>query len=350
MNITWSLVRRHATAISVMLIGMAVLWGVLWILAAAQYRTVIDNWIAVEKARGNEVSYSDRTTGGFPRSIDIRFTDFRWHDQSGGKAQTQELTLAAYPWNWHIFTLEFWQNTELTIPYPDDKDSLTIYSNQGSGRVTISEDNDWEYASLNFLDVRAVKPSRELFIAKDLSFTIGRPEHPPTSYTELGISLVAQAHNMHINPQEPSPFGDDVPFIDTSLHVMGPLPDFSNRESVNSWSNSGGIVEFKKFNLEWGPLLLAAKGSLGFDDDLQAEGAFFGQIGGHDEVIKALLEHEWIAKRQAGMLNSALNLFAKPSKLTGKPSIEVPITVQLGGLFLGPVQIFAFPDIAWAKN
>jgi hypothetical protein len=46
------------------------------------------------------------------------------------------------------------------------------------------------------------------------------------------------------------------------------------------------------------------------------------------------------------MLLSALDLFAKPSA-HGDKTLDLPITIQLGGLFFGPVRIFVFPQIEW---
>jgi hypothetical protein len=43
---------------------------------------------------------------------------------------------------------------------------------------------------------------------------------------------------------------------------------------------------------------------------------------------------------------SALELFAKPAG-QGKKTLELPITVQLGGLFFGPIRLFTFPEIEW---
>jgi hypothetical protein len=62
------------------------------------------------------------------------------------------------------------------------------------------------------------------------------------------------------------------------------------------------------------------------------------------------MDNGFIAPRQEGMLNSALSLFARPAKDGEGPGIEIPITVQLGGLFLGPVRIFTFPEIEWPKE
>ena len=46
------------------------------------------------------------------------------------------------------------------------------------------------------------------------------------------------------------------------------------------------------------------------------------------------------------MLKAVMDMFAKPS-LTGSKGMELPITVQLGGLFFGPIRIFTFPEIEW---
>ena len=128
---------------------------------------------------------------------------------------------------------------------------------------------------------------------------------------------------------------------------MGPVPDPRVKSSVAAWNTGGGIAEFDSFFLQWGALIFGAKGTLGLDDDLQPEGVFSSQIGNHEEVLKTLMAADYIPKRDAPMLNSALNLFSKKSSIGGKSGIEVPITVQLGGLFLGPVRVFEFPEIEW---
>jgi hypothetical protein len=159
--------------------------------------------------------------------------------------------------------------------------------------------------------------------------------------------ITGSADNLSLSPGLDAPFGPLAAKVDASLRIMGPVPDPRRRESVAAWNADSGVIEFDSFFLQWGPLVFSSKGTLGLDDDLQPEGVFSGQIGNHEQVLKTLMDANYIPKHDAPMLNSALNLFSKRSKLGGKPSIDVPITVQLGGLFLGPVHIFEFPGIAW---
>ena len=135
--------------------------------------------------------------------------------------------------------------------------------------------------------------------------------------------------------------------ISVDMRVMGTTPDFRKKESVAAWNKKNGMVEFDRLDIEWGALLLASKGTIGFDDDLQPEGAFAATIGHQDAVLETLMKAGFIAPTQEGMLSSAMRLFAKPSPIKGENGVDVPVAVQLGGLFLGPVRIFAYPPIEW---
>jgi hypothetical protein len=350
MTFPWPVLRRHGTAVAAMLVGMFVLWSLLWTIAAAQHRGLVDNWLAAEKARGHVVAYDRRETNGFPDAITLRFVNLRWQDGEGGKAQAGDVTLTTHPLRWRAFDITFGQGASIAIPFPDNDDPVGLQADSGEGHIELNADNSWAFVRLRFNAAAASRPSRRLFTADMLEVAVERPDRAPRDYTEIGLGLAGKTTNMTVETEIPMPFGDKIAGADVAFRVMGPAPDVYSRESIATWNNNSGMVECDAFNLEWGPLSLATRGTLALDDDLQPEGAFAGHIGDHAEVIKTLQEQNWIAKRQAGMLNSALGLFAKPSTLTGKPSIEVPITVQMGGLFLGPVRIFTFPEIAWPKS
>jgi hypothetical protein len=76
----------------------------------------------------------------------------------------------------------------------------------------------------------------------------------------------------------PSPFGNKAAKLSFHIRVMDALPDIRRRASVDAWNKDSGVVEFDDFSVSWGVLDLASKGTLGFDDDLQPEGAFSGTI------------------------------------------------------------------------
>ncbi len=350
MTLPWPTLRRYAAIVAVMLIGMAVLWGLLWTITAAKYRNLVDTWMAAERAHGHELHYDLRATDGFPNAIVLRFVNLSWKDNAGGKAEAGDLTLSAHPWHWRVFKVAFQKNATLMVPFPEADDPLILRGASGDGHIELNEDDTWGFVRLRIDSADVSRPSRALFTAEELDLAAERPEWMPKDYTETGLSLSGRARNVMLKTKIPMPFGDKVASADLAFRIMGPPPNFYDRDSVIAWNNDNGIVECDAINLEWGPLSLATKGTLALNGELQPEGAFAGYIRGHEAVIQALLEQNWIAKHQAGMLSSALNLLAKPSTLDDQPSIEVPITVQMGGLFLGPVRLFTFPDIVWPSD
>lgn len=350
MTLSLTVLRRYATALGILLLGLIVIWGVLWTFASAQFNSLIDAWLQSEKAKGGEVTYTRRTSGGFPGTVTVTFADLNWRTAGGHAAKVQNLVLRAHPWGWRTIDMTFDGATEAVIPYPDANDPLLISGTLGGGRLNLNVANVADQMQATLHNVQARRPSRELFSAAELKLAAVYPDQPPQNHLDTGLTITASAKDAKLVTTEPLPLGQDVALFEATMRVMGKVPDPYNRASVAAWSNDSCVVEFDQYRLDWGAMQLDIKGTLALDDDLQPEGAFSGQIAGHEELVKALLDRAWIAPRQAGMLNSALKLFAKPGQLIGtRTSIEVPITVQLGGLFFGPVRIFTFPEVAWPQ-
>ena len=341
--------RRLATICTFAILGVAALWCLLWTVAASEYRHIVDGWLEAERGHGHVVSYDERTTGGFPHAVLLRFTNLSWSDTEGGRVKAGAITFTANPWRWRVFNIAFTDGFEISVPFPSAENPLMVHGEEGDGHVELTDSNNWDFVRLRFTNLEASRPAHKVFTAANLELTADRPEEPAKDHTETGLSLSAKATRVVLTSEKPLPFGVDVPTLDASLRIMGPPPDIFDKASVAAWNTESGVIEWDNFDLAWGPLTLSAKGTLGLDDDLQPEGAFSGKIGGQDDVIRALLDQGWIAKRQANMLNSVLNLFARPGKIAEKPSLEMPIAVQMGGLFLGPVRIFEFPEIEWGK-
>ena len=214
------------------------------------------------------------------------------------------------------------------------------------------KNGDWKFVDLDLADAKADVGAADPFFSagKFEDRVLQRPDEPwPKNNKEAGITFSGSAEDMTLPPGMDSPFGAKLAKLDLTLRVMGDVPDPRKKDSVAAWNSRGGTVEFDKFLMQWGPLALSTRGTLGLDDDLQPEGAFSAQIGNHTEVLKVLMDQDYIPKRETGMLDSALKLFTKKVTVDGHAGIEAPIAVQLGGLFLGPVRVFGFSEIAWGE-
>ena len=298
------------------LLGVFVVWGGLWLVTSIRFQKQIEGWLAAERAAGYEFSFDENRSSGSPFAVTRGFRNLNWKNGKSTSFHANVLTLTTRPWDWRAFEAAFHHGAELTTTLPGSKDPLTFQGEQGSVDF--------------FLPLLA-----------------------PIDHTETGLSLSGQAERLLIKTPKPQPFGDTIGRADVALHVMGPLPDFTKKDSVIAWNADSGVIEVDAFNLDWGVLKLSVKGTLALDTALQPEGAFSGQIGNREAVVKALVDKNWIKKNEAGLLNATLNQLPKSAGAEKKngssdtPGETIPLSVQSGGLFLGPVRVITIPALIW---
>ena len=339
--------RTLFVASAVAVVGVLIFWWILWSMAAAKYRDVVDGWISTGRAAGYEITYDEERLFGFPRRVVLRFTNVHWTNSDKITFHADDMDITARMGQWNRFEAKFKEHVELIAPLDDSPDSLRLAGRKGVAQVELDDDGVWKHCRVTLDKAEIGKAPDYVFKVEDLAATAERPSHPPKDHTETGLTLTGEADDVVIPGSMPSPFGATIQKVSAQLRVMGDVPDFRLKTSVGRWNNESGIVEFDAMNLDWGVLKMAAKGTVGFDDDLQPEGAFASVVQNHGAVLKILSDQGYIEERKAAMLNSALSLFAKPAERDGATGLELPVTVQLGGLFLGPVRLFAFPPIEW---
>ncbi len=257
------------------------------------------------------------------------------------------MDLSSAPWQSQVFDATFRGPVQITAPLEGDTRRLSLSGEGGHAHVELDTEGFWRQSRVSLPHAKIGRAPDSLFGSESLFLSAERPRHPPKDHTQSGLTLEGSADDIVLPETMLAPFGPKMAHLAMTLRVMGDVPDFRKRDSVEAWNNAGGIVNFDNLQVGWGTLGLTASGTIGFDDDLQPEGAFSSAMTDPRAVMKELMVHNFIAPRQEGMLNSALSLFAKSSKSVS--GIELPITIQLGGFFLGPVRIFMFPAIAWPK-
>ena len=318
----------------------------LWSLSAAQYRRIIDGWIDEGRAAGYQISYDKRQTFGFPRHIVMRLANLHWRNADGIDFRTDDMDIEVTPWNWNQFDAKFKNHVSLAAPLDTEGRALMLSSGEGRAHIKLDDDGIWTRAELALRDAKLGLSPNYLFGAERLSVAVERPVDPPKDHTQAGLSLEGEADSIDVPEAMPSPFGNKANKLSMHMRVMGPVPDVRKRSSVDAWNKDSGIVEFDDFSIDWGVLNMESKGTLGFDDDLQPEGAFAGTVAKPKETMQALIDKGFVAMHDQDMLDAMMEMFARPAP-HGSKGMDMPITVQLGGLFFGPVRVTTFPEIEW---
>jgi len=113
-------------------------------------------------------------------------------------------------------------------------------------------------------------------------------------------------------------------------------------------TDSGGFVEIKEIQLNWGQVELKGAGNLRLDGALQPVLRLDTRMRGWDALIDALVIQGQLKFTEALLAKGALALLAKPADDGGPPALRVPISVRDGNrVYLGPVRIWRLPQVQW---
>lgn len=294
--------RRHF--VGLVIVATLLVWGAVWSFAAMQFNHAITRTIKDMKARGLTLTFEDRDTGGNPFTVDVVMRGFSLDAASGPKIKADRATFYMNLWDWAAVSVKLRDNVQ---------------------------------------GVFAGVP----FEAGILKFGFAYPERAPLNHRETGLSLWVQPFALKLNTEKPLAFGNTITEGLFSVSIKGPVPDFANKESVAAWNDASGVFEFDRFYLHWGPINLHANGTVGLNANLQPEGAFSGRIEGLDQAVDALARQGAITKRQEALVRSSIDVLSRPSGLTGNSAPVVPVSLQGGGLYLGPVRLMKLPEINW---
>lgn len=292
--------RRHILGGAVL--TMIVLWAVFWGVTSFKVHGLIETW--KEK---QAFTYTDSYTNGTPWAVHTHLKGFEAKNPSGHEVRSSEAVIYMNLWDWRTLSGKL--------------------KNDPEGKINGTP-----------------------FAADTIKFAIAYPEFEPLNDTETGLFLSLHAFDLTFKPEKPFLFGNAMAQLSFDLRVMGTPPDFSNVASVKAWNDASGVLEFDQLDMVWGPMTISAKGTVGLNPALQPEGAFSGRIDGLDIAINQIVSNGILDKRKEALLRSSLQVLSRPSSAMNAATPIVPMTVQGGGLYLGPVKIMEIPALQWPEN
>lgn len=143
------------------------------------------------------------------------------------------------------------------------------------------------------------------------------------------------------------PLGNVIKRVEIGAYVSGPLQPGRPSESLAAWRDAGGVLQIQSFAADWGQLAVTAEGTLALDGSMQPLFAGTATVRGYSEAIDALVQARMMDPGGATGAKIALAAMAKPADDGGPPAAKLPITIQDGFLFVGPLRLAQMPRIVW---
>ena len=323
-----------------------------WFIAAGEIRGAVENWAEERRAEGYEVSFARPEISGFPLLFRVDFADPALAlPEHGWSWRGEALQVVAPPCNpyrvrFHLsgrHELSFFQDGQWAEYFGAAEQVSASFAFDDEGRTAALE---LEISNLEIGGETLPGPARveRLWILGPLD----RPADPDhrTEVAELSIRLA----NLSLPPGTNRGLGDEIERLSLEVSLKGPLPDGELGEALRHWRDAGGTVELEMLAIRWGPVGLEADGTLALDHLMRPLGALTVKVIGYGDVIDALVKNGIVPLGEAFIYKVAFDLIARKPEAGGPPVLTVPLTVQDGGLSVGPMTILDLPPLVPAET
>jgi len=326
------------------IIAVVAAWTGAWFFVAGQVRDGIEARVAASNP-GREISHGGLSIGGYPYRIKLDIDDPRLTLRGAGAAfdweldwQTDAISTVRHLWQPRHVLLDLNGQHRVKMIRGDRRHDFTLDSHEALASVEVNAAQRLARLSLDMQDPRLAYaspgvPGRAI-AGQRLQFHVRRT---PEAADSVDIALRGDTLEFAKGtlPVKYAALAPVMELLDLNMTVTG-LPETPDPATpVTAWRDGGGTVEIRKLQLIWGDVTLTASGSLALDGEMRPIGALTAKIRGHERLIDLAVAAGSMSRNGASAARAVLGLLAA----AGGGTLSVPLRLQDGQLFLGPVAI-----------
>ncbi len=340
------------------LVALLVLYVIFWFVLAHVARVKIGEWIEAQRTEGIDVTYDRLDIGGFPYRLQVELRDLKVTGHEGDLLWEMESPNAAaviMPWNRNHVILIAEEGGLSVSAEGAEPDRLKV----GGSKASIVVNRDREPLRISAvarqisIEGPAAGPEGLALRDGELHWRAGsQVPHRPANEAEdddprepLAWQLAVRGADINHEMLGLSPYGRELQKFAAVLEVRGSGIDTgASPETIQAWRDQGGTIEVTSFELVWGELDVLMNGSLTLDQQFRPLGAFTAQVKGYEPIISYLHEAGHITAAEAETATRTLEAIVAAD--TDKDNrLSVPITLQSGRLFVGPLPVANLPAL-----
>lgn len=336
--------RSYLFAALAFVVLLAAAFAVYWIWAADRLETAIAEWTEEQRRRGYEIAYQGPVIEGFPVKLAVGFTEpqvaapdrWRW---AGPPVQGEA-------WLWRPLTItgSFPGRHKIVRALEGVPVEVDAEAAQADAEVTLRIDGQVERAEAALADITLEDSVVGRISAQSVAARLG-PRQAASGQSLARLPLAGTVTGLVLPEVVRTPLGRDLPLVRVEATLEGDIPSGDPREGLTRWRDAGGKLELHQVELQWGPLELSGEGTLSLDRGMRPLGAFTARIAGLTETLDALAAAGLIEPQQSFAIELALMALAGQRDAQGRKIVSLPITLQAGRLYLGPVPLLRLDPV-----
>jgi hypothetical protein len=341
--------RRSVIIAATGLAALAIGYVIYWFLLARTIEQDILAWTAQRRAEGYAISYAQSPIGGFPLSVTVRFRDPDLAPPGGSwRWQGAETRLRVLPWAPYELQFSAPGHHRLSIAGKIAHD-ISIESRWVSLDLHLKGGIVPDRFALSLLDASVEDSRAGTTTIERLASEARLPWPPARDPSKSNLDLLAGASGVRLPEAVKAPLGREVPTVHLAAQIMGAVPDAAApRLALLAWSAGGGDVELRQLELSWGPLWAKGDGTLAFDTAMQPLFAGSVAVAGLGSVLDRLAQAGLVQSQSAGMAKLMFAALAAPPPEGGAPQVKLPLTVQDGYVYTGPIRLAPLRPLDWS--
>jgi hypothetical protein len=314
-----------------------------WLWSAERLDRRIAAWSEQQRARGYEIAYRGPAIGGYPFALTARFEEPRMASPQGWRWEGPVLSGRAALWNPFTIEIDFSGRHRITGPRAGVAEAAEAEAERASAVVHLLGDGRVERAEAEARDA-TLRRAGQVQTAESVTLRLG-PLRPAAGDRPQDLALAGTARGMVLPREGAGPLGPSLRRLDFEGRLKGEIPPGERRQMLERWRDAGGRLEIGRLTLEWGPLAVEGKGSLGLDRRLRPEGEIASRMSGLPGTLDRLVAAGLLKAEQARLVKLALLALADGTDGQGRPVVALPITLQGGRLYLGPAPVLRLSPV-----
>jgi len=333
--------KRLYILVTAALVLLGALYTGLWWWAAGALRDRVEALAAARTETGLPTRFQTLAIGGFPVALRARIDGAEAAldgPLAGLTWRGARLVAAVRPWAPRRVELRLDGRQEITGP---DGPVLTASGRSlaadlrldGAGRAARID------ARLRDLLLTPATGAALAVAAADITYRAdGETDEP-------GPALALDAADIRLPAAAGGALGRHVARLIVDGRLAGDLPADSSAAALAAWRDSGGTLEITHAEARWGPLHMAATGTLALDAEMRPLAAFAARIVNYEAALDLFAAEGVLAPREAAIAKTVFALVARRPADGGPASLEAALTIQDGRLSVGPVPLFDVPPL-----
>jgi len=311
-----------------------------WVWAKSIYTESWSQWLEARRAEGYRFENATPRTAGFPSKVELSLDDFAMTAPDGWRweppAVQGEASLLA------PFEMRLNGPGEHVVVTPDGR-RLTIATQSADGRLGFDPETGLQRGELRLGGLALAGLPAGQVTADSLETTVG-----PRRAGGDGLATTAfttEARGLTLPPDAETPFGRRIERLEVRGRLEGDPPAAGDARALQAWRAAGGGVDIDHLRVVWPPLTMSGDGRLTLDSELRPQGQLDMAVQGLETAMERLAEAGVLDAETASYVKLAVVALGRRDSADGQTTVQVPVTLRDGRLYLGPVPVLKLSPV-----